>query len=278
VFEEAHTPMILDVIALQQAYGEGVGTTGAGNDTVTAGTAGYRVYFDKGGNDTIDLSQYTQGAYLHMGTSIVGAPYLVGVAMSMADYVLMRMSTGPQNLRWLYGNFENGVGGAGSDRLIGNGLNNHISGMAGNDKIYGGAGSDVLSGGAGNDLLAGGAGNDVLSGGPGNDIFLFDFSSSRGIDQILDFTPGSDKIELDHTLFTQLGNPGPLPFTEFRASPDGRPHDGNDFLLYAAGPGGLFYDPDGSGVKHAVQFATIDDGHGGHPSALQWHATDFLIV
>jgi serralysin len=31
-----HTPMILDVIALQQAYGEGAGTTGSGDDTISA--------------------------------------------------------------------------------------------------------------------------------------------------------------------------------------------------------------------------------------------------
>ena len=38
----AFTPMILDVIARQQAYGEGAGTSGPGN-------VGYRTYFDAGG-------------------------------------------------------------------------------------------------------------------------------------------------------------------------------------------------------------------------------------
>ena len=166
----AHTPMILDVIALQQAYGEGSGTHTAGNDTISAGNSGYRVYFDKGGIDTIDLSAFTTGVYLHMGTSITGAAHLVGVAMSSADALrLDDVGGGPQNLRWFYGEYENATGSAAADRFIGNGLANRISGLAGNDKIYGANGNDVLNGGAGADLLAGGAGDDQLLGGAGAD-------------------------------------------------------------------------------------------------------------
>ena len=367
VYEQAHTPMVLDVIALQQGYGEGTGSSGTGNDTITAGTAGYRVYFDKGGNDTIDLSQYTQGAYLHMGTNIIGASHLVGVAMSTADYTLMRTSTGPLNLRWLYGEFENAIGGSAADRLIGNALNNHISGMAGNDKIFGGAGNDVLDGGAGNDLLQGGPGNDVLngaagidtadyssalrgvtvnlavtgaqntvgagsdtlisiegligsnyadhligngaanllnggkgddvlaggagndtlnggagndrlSGGAGSDIFLFDLSAAGGVDQILDFNPATDKIDLDNALFTRLGKAGALPGGELRASSNGIAHDSNDFVLYNGHTGALFYDPDGNGPAHEMQFATLYDSHGGHPAVSQLLPIDFVIV
>ena len=81
----AYTPMILDMIALQQAYSEGAGTGGIGNDTIATGIAGYRTYFDKGGIDTIDLSSYADGAYLQMGANIAGSAHKVAVPMNACD-------------------------------------------------------------------------------------------------------------------------------------------------------------------------------------------------
>src|SRR5262245_51465352 len=120
--------MILDVIALQQAYGEGPGTSGSGNDTIVAGNAGYRTYFDIGGIDTIDLSVfYTKGAYLNMGVSITGAAHLVGVGMSLHDAQTTILEGGdPAHLRWFYGEFENAIGGQFSDVLVGNVFGNSI--------------------------------------------------------------------------------------------------------------------------------------------------------
>jgi serralysin len=133
----AQTPMILDVIALQNAYGVGSGTSGSGNDVITPGTTGavsaYRTYFDTGGTDTINLVNYSTGVYLHMGASIVGASHLVGVSMSMSDYQLMIGGSSPQSLRWFYGEFENATGSSGADFIIGNSLNNVIDGGAGVD-------------------------------------------------------------------------------------------------------------------------------------------------
>ena len=158
----SHTPMILDVIALQQAYGEGSGTTGASNDTITAGTAGYRTYFDKGGADTIDMSLYGDGSYLNMGVNIVDAGHMVGVSMSRADELTMQNGGDPAHLRWFYGEYENARGGSNADRIVGNSLDNVISAQAGNDAVSGGAGNDRLDGGPGHDYLDGGAGRDLL--------------------------------------------------------------------------------------------------------------------
>ena len=295
--DEPHTPMILDVIALQQAYGEGTGTQTAGDDTISAGNSGYRVYFDKGGVDTIDLSSYKTGVYLHMGVTITGAAHLVGVAMSTEDALrLSDAAGGPQNLRWFYGEYENATGSAAADKLIGNGLANHISGLAGADKIYGGNGNDVLDGGAGADLLAGGAGGDILSGAAGNDaltggagsdklsggtgkdIFLFDKYSFSGSDQILDFHAVDDTIKIENALFSKLLINGALAADNYRESRTGLAHDGNDFILYNTRSGGLLYDADGNGAGHAIHFATLYDGHGGHPSASQLSPLDFVIV
>ncbi len=367
-FEEAHTPMILDVIALQQAYGEGTGTQSAGDDTIVAGTAGYRVYFDKSGTDTIDLSLFDKGVYLHMGTTITGAAHLVGVAMSMEDFATLGTVGGdPQNLRWFYGEYENATGTAAADRFIGNGLANHISGLAGADKIYGANGNDVLEGGAGADLLSGGAGNDrliggngydtadyvaaskrvtvslaittaqvtggagtdtlntienlngsvygdqftgnalanalsggkgndilngaagndtlnggpgidKLSGGTGKDVFLFDKYSISGVDQILDFRGVDDTIKLENALFHSLTANGVLSASNYRETINGIALDANDFILYNTHTGGLFYDADGNGLGRSVQFATLYDGHGGHPNSSQLAPLDFVVV
>lgn len=143
----AQTPMILDVIALQEAYGVGRGSHGAGDDVITPGGDGvvsaYRVYFDVGGIDTINLLNYAGGAVVRMGETIDGASYQIGVSMSRADAVLAAAGTSPKSLRWWYGDYENATGGAGDDQIIGNALANQISGAGGNDSIDGGVGADT---------------------------------------------------------------------------------------------------------------------------------------
>jgi len=145
----AQTPMILDVIALQDAYGAGTGTSGNGNDVITVGGSGtvsaYRSYFDTGGLDQINLANYTGGAYINMGVQITGASHLVGVSMSVADHQLQLNGSAPASLRWFYGEFENCVGSAGNDLITGNNLNNVITGGAGNDTIDGVSGLDVCT-------------------------------------------------------------------------------------------------------------------------------------
>ena len=54
---------------------------------------------------------------------------------------------------------------------------------------------NLIFGGAGNDTLSGGAGNDALIGGAGSDTFVF--GAGFGNDQIVDFSSGQDKIQID---------------------------------------------------------------------------------
>ena len=56
---------------------------------------------------------------------------------------------------------DEGLGGAGNDR---------ITGVAGNDRLAGGAGDDMQDGGAGNDTIFANAGRDTSTGGDGNDV------------------------------------------------------------------------------------------------------------
>ena len=186
----AQTPMILDVIALQDAYGVGGGSSGSGNDVITPGSSGsvssYRTYFDVGGSDKIDLSNYASGAYFRMGESIVGASHLVGVSMSSSDAQLMNIGSDPQSLRWFYGEFENALGSAGNDYIIGNNLTNLIEGSNGADSLEGGDGNDSLYGGAGNDTFdwdsVSRAGNDTMYGGTGDDIYVVDSVSDSVVE------------------------------------------------------------------------------------------------
>ena len=57
------------------------------------------------------------------------------------------------------------AGGAGDDRLIGDGGDDILVGGVGDDRLLGSGGDDVLSGGQASDVLIGGVGGDVLSGG-----------------------------------------------------------------------------------------------------------------
>ncbi len=87
-----------------------------------------------------------------------------------------------------------GLGG--NDTLTVSGGTDTLFGNGGNDSLLGGAGNDRLRGGSSADTLNGGAGNDRITGGDGaGDIFQFG-PAPIGIDEITDFTPGEDTIEV----------------------------------------------------------------------------------
>ncbi|HYG49138.1 MAG TPA: hypothetical protein VD846_14500 [Allosphingosinicella sp.] len=67
-------------------------------------------------------------------------------------------------------------------------------------RLFGGLAADTLKGGGQADLLHGAFGADVLAGGGGADLFRYQAvteSYSVARDHIVDFTPGTDRIELD---------------------------------------------------------------------------------
>lgn len=94
-------------------------------------------------------------------------------------------------------------GGDGNDCASGGSEADTVNGGAGNDTIHGDAGDDFLLGredddwifgGTGNDYLRGDEGFDTLIGGDGNDIFYFGVIS--GQDEVRDFTPGADRLDM----------------------------------------------------------------------------------
>lgn len=113
-----------------------------------------------------------------------------------------------------------GKGGQGNDRIFGRAGDDEIIGESGRDKLFGGGGNDSISGGPGADRMKGGAGSDRLRGFTGDDTMeggagadFFDFfvsvinSKDLGIDTILDFEFGADKLRFLNTdgQFSDLG-------------------------------------------------------------------------
>ncbi|MGD1925036.1 MAG: beta strand repeat-containing protein [Paracoccaceae bacterium] len=78
--------------------------------------------------------------------------------------------------------------------LTGNAEANWLTGSASSNVLSGGAGKDRLQGWEGSDTLIGDSGNDVLEGGSGSDVFVFNLGD--GIDVILDFEDGLDRIDI----------------------------------------------------------------------------------
>jgi Ca2+-binding RTX toxin-like protein len=130
--------------------------------------------------------------------------------------------------------------------------------------------NQTVIGNAGNNVINGGAGNDNLQGMGGSDTFVFNtaLSASTNFDHVLDFVHGTDKIELDHAIFTTLAVGNPLAATAFTT---GAPTTANQHILYNTSTGVLSYDDDGNGAHAAVGFAVLTT----HPALTN---TDFFVV
>lgn len=143
-------------------------------------------------------------------------------------------------------------------------LNIDATGSSSDNVLTGNSGDNVLTGLAGDDVLVGREGDDTLIGGDGDDIFVFD--NLEGVDTVEDFTAGSDLLQLDALVFTSLA----AGVQDANLVMGTEAADGDDFLVFDAGTGALYYDVDGSGAEAAVQIATV-----GVSSLV---AADFVVV
>ena len=100
-------------------------------------------------------------------------------------------------------------GGEGGDYIFGGYDADTIFGGAGNDEIYGDPGDDEIYGEEGDDRFIDGSGDDTYTGGDGADTFaftVFAFRPKGGMDTVVDFELGVDKLEIGNydTAFTDL--------------------------------------------------------------------------
>ncbi len=107
-----------------------------------------------GGNDTINLSQWTHSVTFDLGSLI--ALQTTSVTIRLEDNLHGDGS----------GNFENVIGSLTQT--------NTLTGNAADNQLTGGLVQDSLTGANGNDSLRGGLGSDLLQGGAGDDVYLFE--------------------------------------------------------------------------------------------------------
>jgi Ca2+-binding RTX toxin-like protein len=88
------------------------------------------------------------------------------------------------------------LGTSGDDTIsdAGRPIRYYTDGGGGNDTLVGGTLVDALVGGLGDDRLDGREGNDSLVGGAGADTFIF--AGVTGNDRIIDYQPGTDRLDL----------------------------------------------------------------------------------
>lgn len=221
------------------------------------GNPARRTLTDTAGTDTFNAAAITSDIVLNLvpGTGSL----LFGDLLTIADGTII----------------ENAFTGDGNDVIQGNDFKNNLSGGRGNDtvngaanhdQVYGGRGSDIVNGGTGNDLVIGGAGDDQLTGGQNADQFLFGTNQAfkpaqLGLDTLIDFLRGTDKIVLDKITFglsSRVGN-GFSQANEFSSvANDNAVTKNNALIVYSRASSTLFYNANrqaeglGAGAKFAI--------------------------
>lgn len=165
-FAYAITPMVADILAIQNLYGTPSLRTGDdvyGNNATTgsyldgaldlANPVAFTI-FDSGGTDMFDFSGETADQRLDLRqeqfSDLAGLTGNIGIARGTV--------------------IEHGRTGSGNDTITGNDAGNGLSAGAGTDLVSGGAGNDAIAGGSGTDTLAGEDGFDLVEGGTGADL------------------------------------------------------------------------------------------------------------
>jgi serralysin len=137
------TPMVADILAVQQLYGLST-TTRAGNTTYgfnsTAGinpiynaqqyslSAIAYTIFDAGGTDTLDYSGYSVAQRIDLNPE-----QFSNIGGKIGNVTIARGTI-----------IENAIGGSSADVIIGNSAANVLTGRAGIDRLTGGSGNDTF--------------------------------------------------------------------------------------------------------------------------------------
>jgi len=183
------TPMMADIVAVQNLYGAPKGGATAGNtvygkgatletylDDVFAGKGGSlasnaMTIFDEGGRDRIDLSGDTKAQRVDLNGGTYSDVYGLRGNLGIAKGTVIEDYVAGSAADMVTGNAAgNSIAGRdGDDVLHGRDGDDRLDGGSGADGLYGGNGTDRVTGHAGDDILRGDGGNDTVDGGDGND-------------------------------------------------------------------------------------------------------------
>ncbi|MGE4284428.1 MAG: M10 family metallopeptidase C-terminal domain-containing protein [Clostridia bacterium] len=268
---------------------------GAGNDTYFTDNTNDIIYetlsttssTDAGGTDIVittvnwTLGNYIENLRLNTSNNINGMGNSINnIIYAGAGNNIMNGGNGIDTVSYIYSSAgvtvklglttAQATGGSSTDSIMNF---ENLAGSNYNDILTGNSANNVLYGYNGNDILTGGAGNDTLVGGSGSDTFYFNttLNASTNVDTITDFSSADDVIWLENAIFTSLSAVGALSSDYFSATSSAQ--DSNDYILYDASTGGLYYDADGSDSASAVQIAIL--GTTTHPSITY---ADFHVV
>ena len=177
----------------------------------------------------------------------------VNIVRSSVDYTL---SANLNELILVENQDISGTGNDSSNTITGNNGNNTLNGAGGNDTLLGDNGNDQLLGNNGNDRLVGGNGNDTLTGGDGEDVFVFNNPNER-TDDILDYVPFFDEIQVSAVGFGSDLTPGQLPVDQFTLGRSAS-NPNHRFIYNKVGnSGSLFFDEDGSGPSEQIEVTSF---------------------
>lgn len=245
---------------IEAGYGNNNITTGSGDDMVTVRSGNDKIVAGDGMN-VIDAGDGNNNITTGSGIDTIYAG--VGNDKVVAGDGVNFIDAGGGNNNITTGSGDDTItAGAGNDKIVaGDGVNvidagdgnNMITSGTGDDHIYAGSGKDKITAGAGNDWITSGAGADNISGGLGSDSFVFDNMGAGGFDTISDFSAVDDMLIFDTSVFASLSGGVMAGNLSFGTAAQ----DLDDYLIFNATGGKLYYDADGSGSGSAVQIAVL---------------------
>ena len=243
---------------LEGRGGNDVLVGGAGNDVLTGGAGSDRM-FGGAGNDTYNADSNDGIANLVENANEGRDRVVVGNSWELGANFEELVFTGSTNAA--------GLGNELNNLLVGNNGNNYLNAGDGDDEMAGGAGNDTLLGGAGKDHLNGNGGADRLEGGTGintargeggADVFVFNSDlGPANLTNVLDFRHGTDKIELDRSVFTNLNAGSTLGAPFFHSGAGATATFVEHRIIYDTANGNLYYDADGTGAAAQVLIGIV---------------------
>ena len=160
---------------------------GGDGDDILEGGAGADELMGGAGDDTAAYTMSEEGVTINLSYVSTARPEATGGDATGDEFMSIENVRGSMYDDKLTGNGE-------TNKLYGNMGDDMLMGGAGNDTIRGGKDDDEIDGGDGDDMIQGDMGDDMLTGGDGEDKFIL--MEGDGDDEITDFTPGEDTIQL----------------------------------------------------------------------------------